>query len=84
VSEVAQRLGVRPGTLSWWRWQLRREHGAEKLARRQEFVPVVVAEPVSSVGGTVELAVGAVRLRVEAGVDVQYVAALVNALSSSC
>lgn len=94
VSEVARRLGVRPGTLSWWRWHLRNEQ--PKRAQRQgrghastiakaEFLPVVVAQPAPvRRGGLVEIDAGNARLRVEVGVDVRYVAALVQALRSAC
>jgi len=95
VAEVARRLGVRPGTLSWWRWHLRNEQ--PKREQRQgrgrastpiakaEFLPVVVAQPVpAGRGGLVEIDAGGGRLRVEVGVDVRYVAALVQALRSAC
>jgi hypothetical protein len=73
----------------WWRWRLRREGRIGKrakrgkLARRAEFVPVVVAQS-SARSGIVELDTGRERLRFEVGADVQYVAALVGALRTSC
>ena len=83
VSEVARRLGVQPRTLTWWRWRLRQDGKAGKLVRKAEFIPVVMAPSVTS-RGLVEIDAGAARVRVEAGVDVEYVTALVNALRSSC
>jgi transposase-like protein len=83
VGEVARRLGVEPRTLTWWRWRLRQDGKAGKLARKAEFIPVVMAPSVAS-RGLVEIDAGAARVRVEAGVDVEYVTALVNALRSSC
>jgi transposase-like protein len=93
VSAVAQRLAVRPGTLSWWRWHLQKESGTSPPVQRPrprrsakaEFLPVVVAgsTPTGRVG-LVEIDVGNARVRVEVGVDVSYVAALVQALRSAC
>ncbi len=91
VSEVARRLGVKPATLSWWRWQLRSEGTKAEPGRRREreagaeFLPVVVA-PSVEIGraGLVEIDVGSARVRVEVGVDVNYVSALVRALGSAC
>lgn len=91
ISEVARRLGVRPGTLSWWRWNLRNEQPKREpdLRRRRiakpGFLPVVLAQaaPVGR-GGLVEVDAGNARVRIEVGVDVHYVAALVRALRSEC
>jgi transposase-like protein len=44
VGEVARRLGVRAGTLSWWRWKLRQEGRTHRRTRGAAFLPVVVAE----------------------------------------
>lgn len=84
VSEVAGRLGVRAGTLSWWLWKLRREAPKRGRRRHAEFLPVVVAEPSRSVPAVVELKAVGVRLRVEAGTDVRYVADLVAAIRATC
>lgn len=91
VSAVARRLAVRPGTLSWWRWHLRNEPETRAPVRRRpriakaEFLPVVVAQPTPRRGaGLVEIDAGSARVRVEVGVDVSYVAALVQALRSAC
>ena len=45
VGDVARRLGVQARTLTWWRWRIRREgaEGEAKLAKRAEFIPVVMA-----------------------------------------
>jgi transposase-like protein len=90
VSAVAQRLVVRPGTLSWWRWHLRKVSGSTAKRRRRrsaraEFLPVVVAQPARPDGaGIVEIDAGVARVRFEVGADVSYVAALVQALRSAC
>ena len=91
VSDVARRLRVRPGTLSWWRWHLRNEPAKRATVRgrphvaKAEFLPVVVT-PTVPVGGAglVEIAIGDARVRVEVGGDVGYVVALVQALCSAC
>lgn len=84
VGAVARRLGVRAGTLSWWRWRLRREEPAPRRRRRAEFLPVVVAEPAVVAPCAVEVEASGVRLRVEIGTDVRYVAALVAAIRTTC
>ena len=83
ISAVARRLGVRAGTLSWWRWNLRQQV-ARRDERRAEFLPVVVAEPVGPKSAAVEIEAGGVRLRVEVGTDIRYVAALVAAIRTTC
>jgi len=84
VAEVARHLGVRAGTLSWWLWRLRREAPKPRRRKRADFLPVVIAEPVRSAPAVVELEASGVRLRVEAGTDVRYVADLVAAIRATC
>lgn len=87
VVEVARRLGVRPKTLSWWRWNLGRQKPAGRRATAAPFLPVVVAERPSlgvAVPVPIEIETCGVRLRVEIGGDVGYVAALVAAIRSTC
>ena len=81
VGDVAQRLGVRPRTLQWWHWKLRGERSVEPRG----FLPVVVDDggaPVSP--AALELETNGVRIRVDLGTDVTYVAALVTAIRSAC
>ena len=81
VGEVARRLGVRPRTLQWWCWKLRREPSAKPAG----FLPVVVAERAPGAStAMLELEANDVRIRVELGADVQYVAALVAAIRAAC
>ncbi len=78
---VAKHHGVRVQTLTWWRWKLKRERAI--MVRRPKLLPVVVAtEPVVSTRAPqlLELAIRDVRVRLEAGTDVRYVAALVGAV----
>jgi transposase-like protein len=81
VNAVAERLGVRPKTLSR---RLERERPAKRRPTKRTpgkpaFLPVVL-DAVAVKRGALELEVGDVRLRVEPGADVDYVAALVRAL----
>ena len=82
VWPVAERHGVSPQTLTWWRWKLRRERAGVVAGRRPRLLPMVVAgEQVSGMrSAQLELAVGDVRVRIEVGTDVRYVAALVGAI----
>jgi transposase-like protein len=86
VAVVAGRLGVRPRTLAWWCWRLRREGASRNQARKAEFLPVVVAEPVvtPSYDGAVELGANGIQVRIGVGTDVRYVAALMHALRTTC
>jgi hypothetical protein len=83
ADDVARRLGVRPRTLAWWCWQLGRKKTARRT-RRAEFLPVVTSGAPPIVATRLELDANGVRIRVDVGTDVQYVAALVNALRASC
>jgi transposase-like protein len=82
IGPVALRHGVRPRTLMWWRWRLRHEPHSEVVTPR--LLPVVVEGHGGPPLHRVEVAVGDVRLRVETGTDVAYVAALVGALRAGC
>ena len=86
VAVVAERLGVRPRTLAWWCWRLRREGASRQPTREADFLPVVGAEPVvtASHDGVVELAANGIHVRVGVGTDVHYVAALMYALRTTC
>src|SRR5437660_8686331 len=80
IAEVARRHRVRPKTLSWWRWQLQRGQRA-KPASSPKLLPVHVPSGEAVVRRSrFEVQVGRVRLRAEAGTDVEYVVALVAAL----
>jgi transposase-like protein len=80
VSDIARRLGVSPRTLQWWSWKLRQEP-----AGTTAFLPVVATEhPVVTSTMPLELEANGVRIRVEIGADVRYVAALVAALRGTC
>ena len=79
MREVAEKLGVRPKTLSWWLWRLERERPAKHKGRKRKqeapmFLPVVVREPQVE-RGLVSVEIGEVRLRIEAGADVIFVEA---------
>ncbi len=82
IGRVAVRHGVRPRTLMCWRWRLR--HEPEHGVASPQLLPVVVESHGVAPSHRVEIAVADVRLRVEAGTDVAYVAALVGALRAGC
>ena len=85
MGEVARRLGVRAGTLSWWCWKLR---GSAPRPRRRsvaKFLPVVVAEQAVAMAlADVAIEASGVRLRVAVGTDVEYVSTLVAAIRRRC
>ncbi len=85
VARTAERHGVNPQRLSWWRWSLRREKGGGSA----RLLPVVVAGPSSEPHAPsvawLEIAVGVgVAIRVPIGSDAGYVAALVAAIRATC
>lgn len=81
IGAVAERRGVPPSTLSWWKWKLRSEAGL--IGVGPSLLPVVVREqPVVMANHELELELGDVRMRVTVGTDPHYVAALVGALRS--
>jgi transposase-like protein len=83
ITEVARRHRVRPKTLSWWRWQMAR--GDKATLALPEFLPVHSTSDNAVAGrGQFEVQVGRVRVRAEAGTDVEYIAALVAALRARC
>jgi transposase-like protein len=80
VGDVARRLGVSPRTLQWWSWKLRQEP-----IGTAEFLPVVATERPTLVStAALELETNGIRIRVELGTDVQYVAELVTAIRGAC
>ena len=74
VRAYAERMGVNPRTLSWWRYRLRRELVEPAFV---EVAPAPVAAPEPS---RVRVAVG----RVELALDELPPAAWVADLASSC
>lgn len=73
----AAKHGLSPITLRWWASKL-------GLTSRNEaataLVPVEIAPVHVREAGTLELELGALRMRVEVGADPRYVAELVRAL----
>jgi hypothetical protein len=78
VREVAQRHGVKYGTLMWWRWRFRSEQAEHES--QATFLPVVVRQPAETACKVLEVVVGEFVVRVTAGMDPAYVAALAGAL----
>ena len=87
IESTARQHGVRPRTLSWWRWRLR--HEAKKNRPEAKLLPIVLrAQPPREVaaacGPIVVDILGDVALRVPVGTDVGYVAELVAAVRKTC
>ena len=92
VERVARRHGVVAKRIVWWRWWLRRERpsraarakktkGSAVKSKAPRLLPVVVAPvPNTAVGAVIEIAVADVKMRVDAGTEPGYIAALVEAL----
>ncbi len=83
ASEFAARERVVERTLRWWSSALRRDTRAERGSPRIEPIAIELvssAPTFASSGGSIEIAVGRARLRVDVGTDVVYVAALVREL----
>ncbi len=93
VRDVAERYGVAPRTLSWWRWKFgaaaaqRRRRKTARRRKRGELqllpVEVAVADPSTlQLSSYVEVAVGGAVMRFEVGTDPQYIGALVRGIGS--
>ena len=86
TARTAERHGVNRQRLAWWRWALRRE--AER-ASGPRFLPVTLAPSQIAAPGTppapIEIRLDDhIVLRVPAGSDVRYVAALIAAVRAPC
>jgi transposase-like protein len=86
IARTAERHGVKPKTLAWWRWTLGRESAPVTKA---QLLPVVFsagsgpAIATSAEAIAIELR-GEVTIRVPIGSEVSYVAALVSAVRATC
>jgi transposase-like protein len=77
VADVARRHRVQPGTLSWWRWKLKRVAPAQPMLLPVVVRPVASSSPVPS---TIEVHFGDLIVRVPTDTDVAYVVKLIAAL----
>jgi transposase len=77
VADVARRHRVQPGTLSWWRWKLRRVAPARPVLLPVVVRPVAASAPAFA---AIEVQVGDLIVRVPTDTDVAYVAKLIAAL----
>lgn len=76
---------MRPKTLAWWRWTLRRER--EAATKEQQLLPVVFRAGTATASSGAEpimIELRDVSVRVPIGSDVGYVAALVAAVRTTC
>lgn len=75
AAAYARKHGMAPGTLSWWRWKLRRKVRAARPRRRRagaaEFVELSTLgfASASPCGERFELTIGDVTLRIPADFD---------------
>jgi transposase-like protein len=88
IASIARAHGVKPKTLAWWRWTLRREAAPAPTSAR--LLPVVLSPALATAPKTfvheaiaIELREG-VSFRVPVGTDVSYAAALVAAVRGAC
>jgi transposase-like protein len=86
IARTAERHGVKPKTLAWWRWTLRRE---DARVTNAQVLPVVFSagSAPAIVTSTEPIAIalpGDVSIRVPIGSDVSFVAALVAAVRATC
>lgn len=77
VADVARRHRVQPGTLSWWRWKLKKVAPAKAMLLPVVVRPVAARSPAL---GAIEIQVGDLIVRVPTDTDVEFVARLVAAL----
>lgn len=85
IADVARRHGIRPKTLAWWRWRLRRGKVARSATKAVQMVPVRVrtaARP--TVDDVVEVLVRGALVRVRVGQDPRYISELAAALAARC
>ena len=80
VDDLARRYRVRESTLRWWRTQLRRPSRAPSVRLVEVATPRASAVAIQHI----EIACGGLVIRVATGTDVDYVAAMVRALSGAC
>jgi len=80
IVDVARRHSVQTQGIYRWRRKL-----ALSAAHSPEFLPVVVRAARSQTSpGFLDVVVGSVRLHVEIGTNVDYIAEVVRALNRSC
>lgn len=83
AAEFAAHASVSDRTLRWWAWKLERGTRAKREQTKRAPAPIEIAlDEAPAAGGRVELVVGDVVLRVDAGTDPAYVALLVNRLAA--
>ena len=82
VARFCSSRRLKPKALRWWQWKLARE---ARSATSVRLVPVgVVESTVSATRTPLELVLGDIAIRFEAGTEPEYLAALVSALRGRC
>jgi hypothetical protein len=85
IAGFCARHGIRPRTLSWWRWRLggRRRSVHNKVRLVAVDVAPHVLEPQRA-ENSIRIALSNLVVHVEVGTDVGYVGALLEALRARC
>jgi hypothetical protein len=89
VARFSARRGLKPETLQWWRWQLRRASTVVRNASASlRLLPVAVIKSAATADGAtstlVEISLSDITVRVPVGTEAGYIAALVAALRARC
>ena len=86
VESFCRRRGIRRSTLYWWKWKLVSTPRRSPPSAAIRLLPVTAAphSETDAIACGLVLEVAGVRVHVEAGTDVAYVVALVDALRQRC
>jgi hypothetical protein len=87
VAKFAAKRGLQVSSLKWWCWRLgeaKRSQAEEREAVRLVPIDVVGLAAGASSSSTIVIATAGAEIRIEAGIDVAYVGALVRELQSRC
>lgn len=80
VARFCSSRRLKPKALRWWKWKLAREARSTSV----RLVPVGVVDAAVVSRAPIELALGDIAIRFEAGTEPEYLAALVSALRGRC
>ncbi len=80
ASRFCASRGIRAKTFAWWRWRLRETAARPRSRDDVKLLPVAMVEGAVRSDARLLVSVGDVEIRLEVGVDIDYVAALVARL----
>jgi hypothetical protein len=84
VGVVAKRHGLKPRTLTWWRWRLSHAPAPSKAAAPRLLPVALIPTGTPQRDALVEIVVDEIRIRCAVGTDVDFVARLVAGLRTPC